>query len=278
MGAFYSKQLARIHAMVESALDDKLDDIVVSEAVLGVFFCSVWLNTGAGGLCATPMTAIPEAVCCPGSAKAFPVPGKQRGRNIKDLLRDLYSPYPLRRALALAGLNALADQIRLSRPLGPQWRIESGDAYDVLTIRPDSNVVLVGAFPPYMKKLRALGVPFALMELNPTILKPEELPFHVTGKEAEARLNEADIAIITGTALLNGSFDDLAKQLPATAHAALVGPTVPLFPEAFDDTPVKVLGGISVRNGMSLMALVAEAGSGYHFFKEAVDRVALVKN
>ncbi|MDR1530350.1 MAG: DUF364 domain-containing protein [Burkholderiales bacterium] len=277
MEDFYSEQLARTHQMIAENLGDEMNGIVIERAVLGVFFCSVWLSNGASGLCATPMTAIPEAICCPSSAKAFPTPGKQRGRKIKDLLDDLYSPHPLRRALALAGLNALADHIRLREPQNDGWRVESGDAYDVLTIRPESKVVLVGAFPPYMKKLRALSVPFALMELNPSILKPEELPFHVSGAEAEAKLRAADIAIVTGTVLLNGSFDNLAKLLPMTACMALIGPTVPLFPKAFEGTPVKVLGGISVHNGRDLMDLVAEAGSGYHFFKEAVERVVLVK-
>ena len=273
---FHSEQLTRMHQLIADTIGTEIETITVEQAVLGVFFCGVSLSTGTAGLCATPMMDIPEAICCPSSAKAFPTPGKQSGKKVTTLLQDLYSPFPLRRAVALAGLNALAEYLWPDNDETEKWPIKQGDAFEALTIRPDSRVVLVGAFPPYMRKLRQLGVPFSLMELNPAILKPAETPFLVSGQQATARLNEADIAIITGTTLLNGSFDQLVAQLPATTCAALIGPTVPLLPAAFSHTPVKILGGVSIHNPAGLLKLLAEAGSGYHFFQEVVNRVTLV--
>lgn len=275
--AFYSEQLAHMHQLITDAIGADLEHITVEQAVLGVFFCGVSLSTGTAGLCATPMMEIPEAICCPSSAKAFPTPGKQSGKKITALLKDLYSPFPLRRAVALAGLNALAEYVsRHNSDEVEKWTIRQGDAFDALTIHPDSKVVLVGAFPPYMRKLRKMGIPFSLMELNPSILKPEETPYLVSGTEAAARLNEADIAIITGTTLLNGSFDQLISQLSPQACAALIGPTVPILPAVFSHTPVKILGGVSIHDPSGLLKLLAEAGSGYHFFQEVVERITLV--
>lgn len=273
---FYSNQLKHMHELVIEALVSEIDRIVVEQAVLGVFFCGVALNTGTAGLCVTPMAEIPEAICCPSSAKAFPMPGKQKGRKVSSLLQDLYSPFPLRRALALAGLNALIEFL-WTREQNSRWFIRKNeDAYDALTIMPDSRVVLVGAFPPYMKKLRSIGNSFSLMELSPSILKEEEIPHLVSGNLAIERLNQADIAIITGTTLLNGSFDWLMENMRLEAQAALIGPTVPLLPKSFEDTPVKVLGGVHITHPFDLLAILAEAGSGYHFFKDVAYRVTLV--
>lgn len=58
----------------------QFDQIKVTRAVLGLFFSGVKLSTGHGGLCFTPIKEIPEAVCCPSSAKAMPLSGKLAGR------------------------------------------------------------------------------------------------------------------------------------------------------------------------------------------------------
>jgi len=55
---------------IENAVD--LESITVERAVFGLFFSGVKLSTGHGGLCFTPVKEIPEAVCCPSSAKAMP--------------------------------------------------------------------------------------------------------------------------------------------------------------------------------------------------------------
>ena len=57
---------------IEQAVD--LDSITVERAAFGLFFSGVKLSTGHGGLCFTPVKEIPEAVCCPSSAKAMPFP------------------------------------------------------------------------------------------------------------------------------------------------------------------------------------------------------------
>ena len=62
---------------------ERLDKMVVERAVFGLFFSGVKLSTGHGGLCFTPVKEIPEAVCCPSSAKAMPLSGKLGGRSVK---------------------------------------------------------------------------------------------------------------------------------------------------------------------------------------------------
>ncbi len=62
--------------ILEERLGERMDDVTVERVVVGVFFTGVKLSTGHGGICATPIKSIPEAVCCPSSAQAMPHSGR----------------------------------------------------------------------------------------------------------------------------------------------------------------------------------------------------------
>ncbi|MCL2021953.1 MAG: DUF364 domain-containing protein [Betaproteobacteria bacterium] len=44
-------------------------------------------------------------------------------------------------------------------------------------LEPRQSTALVGAFPPYMRELRRRNQPFKVLELDPTTIKAEELPY-----------------------------------------------------------------------------------------------------
>lgn len=267
--------LAELHATVLERLGPEAEALCIERAVLGIFFTGVKLANGAGGLCATPVKGVPEAVCCPSSAKAMPTPGKIAGRPVVKVLDDLYRPQDLRRALAIATLNALTETLWLrdGPPAGVELR--EGDAFEALSIAPGQMVALVGAFPPYMRELRRRQQPFKVLELDPTTLKPEELPYYVPGERAAEVIPRADVFITTGTALLNGTLDGLLQLLRPSTEAAVIGPTATLRAEPYARRGVTVVGGTRVRAPDELLELLAEGGSGYHFFGKTVERVTL---
>lgn len=268
--------LAQLHAEVVAALGpDAAQELCIERAVLGVFFTGVKLSNGVGGLCATPIKSVPEAVCCPSSAMAMPVPGKLAGRNAVQLLQDLYRPQDLRRALAIATLNALAETLwqRDGAPQGVE--VQSGDAFDALHIAPGHRVVLVGAFVPYMRELRKRGQSFGVLELDMSTLRPDELVFHIPQERAAQAIAEADVLITTGTTLINGTLDGLLENLRPGAQAAVVGPTATLWPGPFARRGATVVGGTRVTDPDVLLDLLAEGGSGYHFFGKSVERICL---
>ncbi|HCS74669.1 MAG TPA: Fis family transcriptional regulator, partial [Clostridiales bacterium] len=88
--------------------EDTLEKMTVERAVLGLFFSGVKLSDGHGGLCFTPIKEIPEAVCCPSSAKAMPLSGRLSGRSVKSYLEDIFSDNVLKKTLGIATLNALS--------------------------------------------------------------------------------------------------------------------------------------------------------------------------
>jgi uncharacterized protein (DUF4213/DUF364 family) len=270
--------LGELHAEVLHRLGHEAEQLAIERAVLGIFFTGVKLSNGAGGLCATPVKSVPEAVCCPSSAKAMPTPGKIKGRRALQLLDDLYRPQDLRRALAIATLNALAETLWLRD--GPPVHdalhdLKFGDAFEVLPLNPSDRVVLVGAFPPYMRELRKKEQPFNVLELDPATLKPDELPFYIPADRAAEILPRADVFITTGTTLINGTLENLLHMLRPGAQAAIIGPTATLLPGPFARHGVTVLGGTRVRAPDELLELLAEGGSGYHFFGKTVERVTL---
>lgn len=270
-----STLLADLHATVIERLGREAETLTIERAVLGIFFTGVKLDNGAGGLCATPIKSVPEAVCCPSSAAAMPIPGKIRGRFALQVLDDLYRPQDLRRALAIATLNALAET--LWRRDGPPAGVEvlDGDAFDALAIEPGQRVALVGAFPPYLRELRRRGQPFNVLEMDPATLKPEEMQFYVPAERAPDVVPQADVFITTGTTLINGTLDGLLRLLKPGAQAAVIGPTATLVAEPYRRRGVTAVGGTRVREPDELLDRLAEGGSGYHFFGRTVERVTL---
>ncbi len=261
--------------ILKERLGERMDDVRVERAVVGIFFTGVKLNTGHGGICATPIKSIPEAVCCPSSAKALPHSGRLRERNIEAYLADALGDRPMRKALGIAvvsALSALCDDVCH----GPDHPVVRGvDAVDLLTIQESGNVVVVGALTPYLRALKQAGQPFRVLEMDPRTLKPDELPFYTPVEETDMVVPWADTLVITGTTLINGTLDHLLELARPEATVVVLGPSVSILPDALFSRGVEIVGGNQVTDPDRLLDILAEGGSGYHFFGKGADRIAV---
>lgn len=249
--------------------------IVIERAVVGLFFTGVKLSTGHIGACATPIKAIPDAVCCPSSAHAMPFPGKMRGHRAIDFLDEVRQRDGIRRAVGIATMNALATLCWERRP-HPDIDLEVGvDAFDAAGIRPGQMVVVVGAFVPFLRELKKRGQPYLVLEQDPATLKADELPFYRRAAEAPAVVPEADVLLVTGTTLLNDTLDGILAAARPGACKVVVGPTVGLVPDAYLRRGCGVLGTIRVNRGDEFLDVLAEGGSGYHFFGRSAEKIVL---
>jgi hypothetical protein len=88
---------------------------------------------------------------------------------------------------------------------------------------------------------------------------------------------DANVVVITGSALVEGGLDALLDAARSARRVVLAGPTASPWPPPFFERGVHVLGGIRVRDGAALLQLVSEGGSGY-FFERIAEKVALVRN
>jgi uncharacterized protein (DUF4213/DUF364 family) len=270
--------LAETVAGIEEILAADLDRICVERAAVGLFFTGVKLNTGAAGACATPLRSIPEAVCCPSSAMAMPFPGKLRGRPARQLLKETGASSGIRRAVGVATMNALADMCwgrRAQQNVELRVRV---DAYDAAGIQPGDHVVVVGAFVPFLKSLKRARQRFTVLEIDPGTLKPDELPHFRPADQAGDVLPSADVVLITGTTMVNDTLEHLLALCRPGARVVLVGPTVSLLPDAFLRRGVDVLGGIRVTAPDAFLDVLAEGGSGHHFFGRSAEKVILQRH
>jgi uncharacterized protein (DUF4213/DUF364 family) len=269
--------LAETIAGIERILGTDIDRICVERAVIGLFFTGVKLNTSVAGACATPLRSIPEAVCCPSSAMAMPFPGKLSGRPVRELLKETAAASGIRRAVGVATMNALADMC-WERRAPPYVDLRMGvDAYDAADIQPGERVVVVGAFVPFLKSLKRARQQFTVLEMDPATLKPDELPYFRPADQAGAVLPSADVVLITGTTLVNDTIEGLLALCRPDARVVVVGPTVGLLPDAFLNRGVDVLGGVRITAPDAFLDVLAEGGSGYHFFGRSAEKVVLLR-
>jgi uncharacterized protein (DUF4213/DUF364 family) len=168
--------LHEANVALRNTLGAELDSIRIARAVIGLYFTGVALDCGTAGACHTPPKTAMHEACCPMGAQVMPFPGTLRGRRAAEMLDQAQSPNLIARALGIATMNALAELVwqRCPHP-GVDLR-QRLDAFDAAAIQPQEHVVLVGAFIPFLRALKQKRQPYTVLELNPTMLKPEELP------------------------------------------------------------------------------------------------------
>jgi uncharacterized protein (DUF4213/DUF364 family) len=270
--------LAEIRADAAAILGAELASITIARAVVGVYFTGVALSTGTAGACATPARTELHAACCPATADSVLPPGTLRGRRAVDVLDELASPHKLRRGVAVATLNALADACWQRRPNAEVVLRAGVDAFDAAAIQPGEHVVLVGAFIPFLHALKRMQQDYTVLELHSAMLKPEELPHFRPAAEAGAVMPMGDVVLLTGSALLNDTLEDLLPLARPGARVVVVGPTVGLLPDAFLRRGVTIMGGVRVMQPDAFLDVLAEGGSHQHFLGRSAERVVLVRN
>ena len=88
----------------------------------------------------------------------------------------------------------------------------------------------------------------------------------------QEELPGCQIALITSTSILNGTIDDLLCVTEGFREVVMLGPSTPLVPEVFQETPVSCLSGVIVVRPMEILQIVSEGG-GTRYFHNAVDKV-----
>jgi uncharacterized protein (DUF4213/DUF364 family) len=120
-----------------------------------------------------------------------------------------------------------------------------------------------------------LAVSGKVLEQDPATLKADEMPFYRHASQAREVVPQADVILITGTTLLNDTLDDLLAAAKPNATKVVVGPTVGLVPDAYLRRGCDVLGSIQVTRPDEFLDVLAEGGSGYHFFGRSVHKIVL---
>lgn len=91
---------------------------------------------------------------------------------------------------------------------------------------------------------------------------------------SEELLPKADVAVVTGTSLANGTIDRLLQLAREAREIAVVGASASVLPEPLFNHGVTIVGGIRVLDAEKLLQIVAEGG-GTRQLKKATEFVTL---
>jgi len=113
------------------------------------------------------------------------------------------------------------------------------------------NVTVVGHFP-FVERMAGEFASFHVLERNP---RPGDLD-NRDGSAAATVLPGADVAVITGTTLLNGTLGTLLELLPTGCTVILLGPSTPFAPSLLE-CGIHVLAGAAVLSPAETLAAVS---------------------
>ena len=179
--------------LVKDKLASEYEAITVERVMIGVFFSGVKLSDGIAGLSYTPVKDVPQAVCCPSSAGRIFDPFKINGMPAAEVLTALTSNEPIKAAVAIATLNALS-AVCWERGLTDDYRIQmDSDAVDAVRMPADRSVAVIGAFVPVLRKLKARGGRWWVIEQDPKTLKGDEINHFIPADQAEEIIAAADV-------------------------------------------------------------------------------------
>ena len=229
--------LKRLYKQIESSAKDRK----VVDLRIGLGYLGVMLDNGTMGIAAVLFDVLPHG------CSVMPAAGNFAGSSASDLIKYLIAgKNPLEIAIGLACANAL---IKLPADSG-----DNKEATTYLNLKPGEKVAMVGLFAPLVGKIRATGAILTVIEKNPQRLELLSL------EAKQHALKDCDVAIITATTLLNNTFEETVSALGKPRSVALLGPSTPLVPEIFQNTPVTHLGGAVITDSSRVLQIIAEGG------------------
>lgn len=207
----------------------------------------------------------------------MPLSGKLKNRPIEKYLKDIFSGNILRRTLGIATLNAISSYC-WTKDIAKDYEIIKGqDAFEDLVFKEGEKTVVIGALVPVLRTLIAGNHDFTVLEMDQSTLKGKELDHFAHAEDYSKYVSKADHVIITGVTILNDTLLDILKECNKGAEILVTGPTASMLPDAFFDEGVTTMGGVIVTRPDELLDVLAEGGSGYHFFGKSAERLIIRK-
>jgi len=254
-----------------------LHQVWVDDLVIGVFFTGVKLSTGHAGVAFTPISEIPEAVCCPTTAARMPQAGKLERGPVSEILPYSLDANVLKSAIGVATVNALSQGILESPGETDYQVVKDLDGFDLLEIQAKETVSLIGAFGPYIRRLKMMGNPFFIIEKNPQTLRADEMKYFRPESQMVSTLERSDVLIMTGTAIVNHTIDSILQSINRGKRTAIIGPTASMVPDAFFERGVQVMAGIRIFAPDLMIKILKQGGSGYHLLQGCSKKMAAIK-
>lgn len=189
------------------------DRIGLRDARVGPFWTLVWTEQGAG------LASTQRDAHTPHGHSLVRWAGDVLDHSANELAGLLQSKSPMEAALGMATVNGLLE-------VDDALLTDRNASEEIMLRGVEKRVVIVGHFPFIPKVRRAVGH-LDVLELDPGA---DEL----SPAAAAEVIPPADVVAITGTSLVNKTFDGLIQHCRPDAFVLVLGPTSPLSPVLFD--------------------------------------------
>jgi uncharacterized protein (DUF4213/DUF364 family) len=156
--------------------------------------------------------------------------------------------------------------------------IRDRDGFNLLRIQPHETVSLIGAFGPYIRRLKMMGNPFFIIEKNSQTLRLDEMKYFKPESEMRDALEKSRVAILTGTSIVNHTIDHILSLLRNGIRTAIIGPTASMIPDAFFKRGIHAIAGIEIQKPDTMIKILKQGGSGYHLMRECSQKIAFIKS
>ena len=198
-------------SITDALLDSLQADALVRQVLVGAFWTAVVLE-GDPPRCGLASTLRAET-----HDEGPPVrqPGRlceHRGRELAEWLR---SPRILEASIGMAAFNALLEV--------DESACADLNAEEVIVKQATGRRVAVVGHFPFVERVRQTAEVCWVLELRPR-------PGDLSAAQAKEVLPQADVVALTGTSLLNHTFDDLIALCRPEAFVVLLGASAPLSP------------------------------------------------
>jgi uncharacterized protein (DUF4213/DUF364 family) len=225
-----------------------VEEVVVERICLGLGYTGVKLEGGQAGVCHSLLSEMtPDCCRILGSA------GSLAGRPAVEFL-EMASSWDLgERVIGVATVNALSQIVFDNHP--ERYDVEEKNLIDVIEVASDDVVVLVGLIKPFVPVFRSKAEKLYILERG---ARKEEGVLPDTA--CEEVIPEADVVVITGSSLANGTVDRLLELAGSARTIALVGPTVSCVPGPLFNRGVDYAGGVRIRDADKALQVIAEGG------------------
>ena len=238
-----------------------LPDGPIRDVRVGVFWTAVVVEVAGQLRCGLASTLRVEGHHHGGGA-AVGEAGQltQRGaRNLAELAR---SDSLIEASIGMAAINALLPNQETS------W--VDLNAADVIAQRgKGKTVVLLGHFP-FIPRLRDRVGKLWVLELQP---QADDLPADAAGDV----IPQADVLAITGTTLINGTFEGVMALRRPEALVLVLGPSTPLSPVFFEHG-VHVISGAVVEDIDSVLRAVSQGANFRQVHRQGVRLVTMTRD
>ena len=182
------------------------------------------------------------------------------GRNARDLARWLLENEWLRAGIGMASLNSLLD-------IEHDKLLETNAKHIIADRSAGKNLMVVGRFP-FVKMIQP-------NVRNLWVMEKQASAGFISEEEGYQLLPEADVVAITGSSLINHTFERIISHCRVDSFKIMLGPSTPLSPVLFD-YGVDVIGGALVER---VNTVLAEVERGVAFRKlQGVRTVVMVKD